>query len=659
MFVGAVTAALILALTVSCADSSSDAGTAQPHFGGVQGYPLLYAGATSLEERIAWSDVIARVRLLSVSSAADPQDFDGDGTLEYYGALEHRFQALEYLKGKGGGELVGVVYDPLAYSTSQDAIANADVLLAGRDAQWDGREAIVFLRDDSPQSDRYWLGNAFASEPNPLHKDAYTIASIHTKNWLPEASTNNNRRSGVGDQVYLLDVPGSGEGAGLSRSVRSGATTPTITKDDLKARIATIEAEVAGGDGSQAYRDCVFRKYRWEREVRYSKEGMDGSYFYKRYDETIASGLPAETIAYTSILADHAVQTYGQALPATNWGEYLLVGTDEDVFHPRWPGVAVTARPLPTGEYNFYYAYRPPDLVICQAYPEDELRRIEVFVTVTAPSDTLHEAFFDPAAIGTAVGADATNGALTPTAFTVGGTATTLQSLKWESSVVTMQLSAAASLSGRDIDVIELDGSVSLTLSVADATSNAGGTLTWTEANQPWHDGDQLMLRIREAGPLPPPVPANLAAPTATRTSANLSWDAVANTNKYRVEYRALFGAWTTDDETLTGTAHTVDELTCGTSYEFRVSAYGDGSAHRAAWSGPATVWKTTTACNIAPVAGEAVRALSWLGPDEVEVGLDVIGRKLSSEDLEELAALRAILPTWIAEPASALVAES
>ena len=29
--------------------------------------------------------------------------------------------------------------------------------------------------------------------------------------------------------------------------------------------------------------------------------------------------------------------------------------------------------------------------------------------------------------------------------------------------------------------------------------------------------------------------------------------------------------------------------------------------------------------------AGEAVRALSWLGPDKVEAGLDVIGRKLSS----------------------------
>lgn len=56
--------------------------------------------------------------------------------------------------------------------------------------------------------------------------------------------------------------------------------------------------------------------------------------------------------------------------------------------------------------------------------------------------------------------------------------------------------------------------------------------------------------------------------------------------------------------------------------------------------------------------AGDAVRALAWLGPDEVEAGLDAIGRKLSSEDLEELAALRAVMPTWIAEPASALVAD-
>ena len=55
--------------------------------------------------------------------------------------------------------------------------------------------------------------------------------------------------------------------------------------------------------------------------------------------------------------------------------------------------------------------------------------------------------------------------------------------------------------------------------------------------------------------------------------------------------------------------------------------------------------------------AGEAVRALSWLGPDEVEAHLDVIRQKLSAEDFQELAALRAIMPAWVAEPVSAIVA--
>ena len=55
-------------------------------------------------------------------------------------------------------------------------------------------------------------------------------------------------------------------------------------------------------------------------------------------------------------------------------------------------------------------------------------------------------------------------------------------------------------------------------------------------------------------------------------------------------------------------------------------------------------------------LAGDVVRALSWLGPDEVEASLDLIGRKLSTEDFEELAASRAVMPAWMAEPVSALV---
>jgi len=55
--------------------------------------------------------------------------------------------------------------------------------------------------------------------------------------------------------------------------------------------------------------------------------------------------------------------------------------------------------------------------------------------------------------------------------------------------------------------------------------------------------------------------------------------------------------------------------------------------------------------------AGLAVRAMAWLGPYEVEESLEVIKRTLSEADLAELAATRAILPSWMAEPVSTLVA--
>ena len=55
--------------------------------------------------------------------------------------------------------------------------------------------------------------------------------------------------------------------------------------------------------------------------------------------------------------------------------------------------------------------------------------------------------------------------------------------------------------------------------------------------------------------------------------------------------------------------------------------------------------------------AGEAVRALAWLGPNEVEEGLETVRSKLSAEDLKELAASRAVMPAWMAEPVSAMVA--
>ena len=56
--------------------------------------------------------------------------------------------------------------------------------------------------------------------------------------------------------------------------------------------------------------------------------------------------------------------------------------------------------------------------------------------------------------------------------------------------------------------------------------------------------------------------------------------------------------------------------------------------------------------------AGDVIRALAWLGPREVEVGLEAVMPRLSAEDLDELAAARATMPLWMAEPLSALIAD-
>ena len=93
-----------------------------------------------------------------------------------------------------------------------------------------------------------------------------------------------------------------------------------------------------------------------------------------------------------------------------------------------------------------------------------------------------------------------------------------------------------------------------------------------------------------------PPSPENLTIGTPEEFRIGLSWDAVSNTANYRVEYRlGRTGSWTTDDDTLTTTTHTVDDLTCGSTYQFRMSAYGSGTTYAADWSEPSAVLSGAT----------------------------------------------------------------
>jgi hypothetical protein len=48
--------------------------------------------------------------------------------------------------------------------------------------------------------------------------------------------------------------------------------------------------------------------------------------------------------------------------------------------------------------------------------------------------------------------------------------------------------------------------------------------------------------------------------------------------------------------------------------------------------------------------AGQAVRALAWLGPERAETALNALKRKLPSATFGELVAAAPQLPTWLAQ---------
>ena len=155
-----------------------------------------------------------------------------------------------------------------------------------------------------------------------------------------------------------------------------------------------------------------------------------------------------------------------------------------------------TTRPLPSGTYRVVHHGQPYWYEPCGFTTQFNL--LEWVVTVTAPTDTVHEALFDPADLFPGIGFSSTAGTLDPAGFTFGGTATTVTGLKWEAGSVVLALSPYVSLAGQAVDFIGLDGTVSLSLGAAAATADStAGTLTWPVASQPWKAGDKLMVRVR------------------------------------------------------------------------------------------------------------------------------------------------------------------
>ena len=533
----------------------------------------MYTGLVSMEELVLVYDVIARVQFNSAEQIVEKLSFTppgGNPREHYVGAVLLTFDVLEYLKGNGGPQVQAVVYDvDYRAATAAEITAKGEDLLEFRDTQWDDREAIVFLTkwervpSTLGNNNRYHLGLLRANG-----EDGFTIGSRWAKAWLPAAASRQagaSAASGSSTQRFFTDAP-SGGANGASRQARSQSNT--ITLDGLKKFISDVEAQVTAGGGTEAYRDCLGRKLflkRWVNDYR-ARLATEGREYQEQIKREIASGSPAGTEVYED---DDYIGDEPEAVEPSWSGESVLrSGRDAALFGAKWPYIAITARPLPSGEYRFFWAEQGERLILCDALPEAEKTRTELVVTVTAPAGTLHEAFFDPVTLGSGVGADSSNGVIKPAGFTVDGTSTSITGLKYDDSKVVLTLSPHASLSGQKVEFIELDGSVGLSLDVSSATvDSSAGTLTWTVSEEPWGDGDELMLRISTSTSLPPtPTPEPTATPEPAATPTPPQASSVTVTLTPRVQTSLTF-----TDITIVWT----DADRCNSRYQVSVNTSG------------------------------------------------------------------------------------
>ena len=459
----------------------------------------VYSVSPSLEEQVFFSDAIVRASLLSASAGTESVPSDPGVAPTYRAVHELRFTVHEYLKGSGPSEVLVVVRDEDTFLAETDALSWAQEQLLERETIWDDREGVLFLRTAEPYQSGGASGGSQRStaQSSPVPALEFTLSnyvvqtpwdySIETlsRAWMPSGDAGSSApRSSESSQAQVYITDGS------------QSPPPVVSLLDLRSQIAELETTLASGAGIEGFRECIWDKIYYERTYRAGTPWTP-----PEFESTLASG--------SAIGAEVHRRNIPNYRRGPQYHRFWLSGPHVDLFQSGvedddtvpdngYDHTLVLARPLPAGEYHVNDHMQHHDDFPCNFVPDTYSKWT---VTVTAPAGTLHEAFFDPVAIGAAVGADGANGVLKPAAFTVGGASATITSLKWESGVVRMELNPSASLAGHAIDFIALDGSVSLTLSFDNATQGGGGALTWSVADQPWQAGDLLMLRIRAASP--------------------------------------------------------------------------------------------------------------------------------------------------------------
>ena len=231
----------------------------------------------------------------------------------------------------------------------------------------------------------------------------------------------------------MLDVP-----SGSRRAASSPGAAETISLGDLKDQIAALEAE-ANSDSAAGYRACIEFYYYFRRVIARHRATVGVAHI----GYSIDSGLPAGTVVFRRpTVTKGGIGRQWLDGPDKELVEFRIADVDTSIEGGvKFTGEEGTARPLPAGTYEYRLNWLPGRSIVCADDKDFSFIHDLEFVTLTvtaASALTLHEAFFDPVDIGNAVGADGTNGVLSPAAFSDDGATTTISSLKWDDGTVTL-----------------------------------------------------------------------------------------------------------------------------------------------------------------------------------------------------------------------------
>ena len=499
----------------------------------------------SLESLIFESEFVVRASLASVSTRTASIDLHDIWIPGYtmlpdqktpaplcVATLELHFEVVEYLKGTGPAELT--VEIPMSdtyldddrllrlFHLEEEARLNAAEWWSWRSPLWDDRLAVLFLKRDEHEI----VDLTFTDRGRGYGRYYVESPQEYERSWLPSVEEDfvpppaTFGRLWWLEQEYGDNVPLTGDGSAprfVSESgpSREGPAPVVISLADLRSRLAEFSALLEKGKDNPDYERCIDLVLGHEADARRSQEPLRPY----RVESAMPSGLPSGT-------AVDRINHFGaEVLPFEFGGGVLafentwLEGPDADVFElvkfdehdiegDGYFELLTALRPLPFGEYRVDRYYDQPVVRLCSDFKPNGfvLAQYEKWaISVEASIEgTVHEAFFDPAALGNGSGYSEEGGSLRPVAIPTGRLHTSINGLIWRQGTISMSLEPYTPLASYDIDIVDLDGSVRLTLPAAEASIDRdAGRLNWRVPSQPWRAGDTLMLRIRSEGPAP------------------------------------------------------------------------------------------------------------------------------------------------------------